>query len=238
MMNLLFITLFLSIISSFSLQESMDSTTLRAVYTSDFNITGDGSAANWEKTEWVSLPQRSFEGIKKETRMKILYSDSGIYFLFLCEDEKLTATMTEDNLDLWTEDVIEVFLWTDEDHPLYFEYELSPLNYQLPLLIPNFEGKFLGWIPWHYFGERVIKHETSVQGGLKEPNAEITAWKGEFFIPYAILEPLNNVPPKKGMKWRINMYRNDYDTGLSNWTWQPIDKSYHEYEKFGTLLFD
>jgi len=237
-MHLLIISLFLIVMSLNPMQESRESTTLRAVYTSDFDITGNGSAGNWEKAEWVLLPQRSFEGIKKETRVKILYSDKGIYFLFLCEDEKLTATMTEDNLDLWTEDVIEVFLWTDENYPLYFEYELSPLNYQLPLLIPNFDGRFLGWIPWHYVGDRVIIHATSVQGGSKEPHAEITSWTGEFFIPYAILEPLNNVPPKKGMKWRINMYRNDYDTGYSVWTWQPVDKSYHEFEKFGTLLFD
>ena len=237
-MNLLFVSLFLIVMSPYPMQETRESTTLIAGYTNDFDITGNGSAGNWKNAEWVPLPQRSFEGIKKETRAKIMYSKTGLYFLFLCEDEQLTATMTEDNADLWTEDVIEVFLWTDENYPLYFEYELSPLNYHLPLLIPNFDGRFLGWIPWHYFGDRVIRHATSVQGGSKESHSEITSWMGEFFIPYAILEPLNNVPPKKGDKWRLNMYRMDYDTGHSTWSWQPVEKTFHEYQKFGTLQFE
>ena len=40
-------------------------------------------------------------------------------------------------------DVFEVFLWTDEKQPIYFEYEISPLGYELPILVPNFGGKFL-----------------------------------------------------------------------------------------------
>ena len=50
--------------------------------------------------------------------------------------------MTADNLDIYNEDVVEVFLWTDESTPLYFEYELSPLNYELPIIVPNNEGDF------------------------------------------------------------------------------------------------
>ena len=37
-------------------------------------------------------------------------------------------------MDLWNEDVFEVFLWTDERYPVYFEYEISPLNHELPIL--------------------------------------------------------------------------------------------------------
>jgi hypothetical protein len=60
--------------------------------------------------------------------------------------------MQGDFLDLWNEDVVEAFFWTDESNPIYFEYELSPLNYELPILVPNNKGKFLGWLPWHYEG--------------------------------------------------------------------------------------
>ena len=79
-------------------------------------------------------------------------------------DRKLTATMNEDFMDLWNEDVFEVFLWTDERHPIYFEYEISPLNQELPILIPNFGGQFLGWRPWHYEKDRLITKATSVTG--------------------------------------------------------------------------
>ena len=61
-----------------------------------------------------------------QTKMKILYSDSGIYNLFYCEDTFLTSTLREDFSDLFNEDVVEAFFWTDEKVTIYFEYELSP----------------------------------------------------------------------------------------------------------------
>ena len=69
-------------------------------------------------------------------------------------DRRLTASFQKDFENLWTEDVFEVFLWTDERYPVYFEYEISPLGFELPILVPNYEGKYLGWRPWHYEGSR------------------------------------------------------------------------------------
>lgn len=207
--------------------------------TPDFEITGDGSSPQWGKAEWVDLPQRREFGEAFSTRMKILYSATGIYFLFDCEDRRLTATLREDFLDLWNEDVVEVFLWTDESFPAYFEYELSPLNHELPILLPNNKGDFWGWRPWHYEGSRLTRHMTSVQGGEKQSGAAIAGWMAEFYIPYALLKPLGNVPPQSGTKWRANFYRCDYDSGqMATLEWQAIEFRFHEYEKFGTLIFE
>ena len=211
---------------------------LEIIKSPDFEVTGSGTDKNWESANWIPIPQRSSFGPGLETKIKVLYSDTGIYFLFYCQDKKLTASMTEDFMDLWNEDVVEVFLWTDEGLPLYLEYELSPLNVELPILVPNNKGKFTGWRPWHYEGDRKTRHATSVQGGAKENGASIDSWMAEFFIPYALLKPLGQVPPQPGTKWRANMYRCDYDSGeMDMWTWQPIEKTFHEYEKFGTFLF-
>ena len=68
----------------------------------------------------------------------MVYSSTGLYFLMEGTDRKLTATMNEDFMDLWNEDVFEVFLWTDERYPAYFEYEISPLNRELPILDSQF----------------------------------------------------------------------------------------------------
>ncbi|MEJ2004722.1 MAG: carbohydrate-binding family 9-like protein [Cyclobacteriaceae bacterium] len=205
----------------------------------DFEISGDGSASEWTRTDWFEIPQRTHNGENMTTRAKVLYSDKGIYFLVECEDRKLTSTLTEDNTDLYNEDVVEVFLWTDETYPLYFEYEISPLNYELVLLIPNFDGDFLGWIPWHYEGDRRIQHQTSVKGARKESMAKVESWTAEFFIPYALLDPLRNVPPKSGMEWRMNIYRMDYDSGeRDRWEWQPIETNFHEYKRFGRIVFE
>jgi len=205
---------------------------------SDFKVSGEGLARSWENAEWLVLPQRKGKDTGLKTELKILYSDSGLYFLFRCEDVKLTAAIREDFQDLWKEDVVEVFLWPDQRYPLYFEYELSPLNHELVLLVPNFEMNLWGWRPWHYEGDRLIQHATSVQGGKMESAAVITAWTAEFFIPYTVLKPLQNVPPQAGTSWRANFYRCDYDGGeMASWAWQPVEKRFHEYQKFGTLIF-
>lgn len=206
--------------------------------TSDFILTGDGTAANWADTGWINIPVRQNTSNTLATRLKTVYSETGIYFLFFCEDNKLTATITEDFGNLYDEDVVEIFLWTDEAVPLYFEYELSPLNYELPILVPNNKGVFFGWKPWKYEAERKTRHQTSVEGGKKESNAAVKSWMAEFFIPFALLTPLNQVPPKSGTQWRANFYRIDYDTIYTIWQWQPTSGNFHEYHKFGTIVFE
>lgn len=194
----------------------------------DFELTGDGMAKEWENAAWTVLPYRSGEK-KYETKIKLLYSANGIYGLFYCEDEVITSTLRNDNADLYNEDVVEIFFWPDESKPLYFEYELSPHNYELPILVPNDRGDFFGWLPWHYEGDRKTRHATHITE---------KSWSAEFFIPYALLKPLGNVPPRKGMKWRCNFYRIDYDAGSSAWSWQKTGSNFHDYKSFGTIQFD
>ena len=95
---------------------------------------------------WSGRPSaaRQSGGQPYESRFKVLYSNTGLYFLMEGTDRTLTATMNEDFMDLWKEDVFEVFLWTDERFPVYFEYEISPLDRELPILIPNFGGTVPG----------------------------------------------------------------------------------------------
>ena len=212
---------------------------LRIRQTEDFTINGRGDASAWKKAAWEPLHLRVTDGHQYRTRVKMLYSETGLYVLMEAEDRTITATMKEDFLDLWNEDVFEFFLWPDERHPVYFEYEISPLGYELPILIPNFGGEFLGWRPWHYEGERKTQKATTVVGGSKRSGARITGWKAEVFVPYDLLKPLQSVPPKPGTRWRANFYRVDYDDGKStSWDWARVGKSFHEFDKFGTLIFE
>jgi hypothetical protein len=213
--------------------QSPDTTLMKVAATKDFKLTGDGSSSEWNKAQWINLPQRSGP-IKYETRLKLLYSDSGIYCLFFCEDKTITATLKEDFADLFNEDVVEAFFWTDERLPVYFEYELSPYNYELAILVPNNNGDFFGWKPWHYEGNRKTRHATH----LNKTGDHLDSWTAEFFIPYKLLKPLANVPPVKGTKWRANFYRIDYDSNSLEWSWQLTGTNFHDYKKFGTLIFE
>ncbi len=216
------------VVPSLGFCQSTSTAVLKIQSTNDFEITGDSNSIAWKQTTWVAIPYR--EGSKKyQTKVKLLYSAKGVYCLFYCEDEKITSTLKEDFADLYIEDVVEVFFWTDEATPLYFEYELSPHNFELPILVPNYSGDFFGWRPWHYEGDRRTSHATHVTA---------KSWTAEFFIPYALLKPLKQVPPTKGTKWRANFYRIDYDEGPSEWSWQSTRTNFHDFEKFGTLLFD
>src|SRR5690606_4280937 len=141
--------------------------------------------------------------------------------------------------DLWKGAVFEVFLEPAERVRRYFGCEISPLGRELPILIPNLEGKFLGWRPWHYGGDRRVRHETSIVGGPKESGATIQGWRAEIKIPYALLEPLRNVPPQKGTRWRANFYRVDYDGGRAiQWDWARVGRTFHDFRRFGTLRFE
>jgi len=220
-------------------REELTDKVLQVRQTEDFVISGRGDASAWTKANWEQLHLRNTDGHQYETRIKMLYSESGLYVLMEGEDRTITATMNEDFLDLWNEDVFEFFFWPDERYPVYFEYEISPLGFELPILIPNFGGQFLGWRPWHYEGMRKTQKATTVVGGSKQSGALVTGWKAEVFVPYELLKPLRNVPPKPKTQWRANFYRVDYDEDkTTSWDWARVGSSFHEFEKFGTLIFE
>ncbi|HEY8432171.1 MAG TPA: carbohydrate-binding family 9-like protein, partial [Sandaracinaceae bacterium] len=196
----------------------------------DFAVTGRGDNPAWQAVPWTPLNARNNVTDAPATRIKVAYSSTGIYVFMDAADRKLTATYEEDFSDLWKEDVFEVFLWPDERDPLYFEYEISPLGRELPILIPNLEGRFLGWRPWHYSGDRRVRHETSIVGGPKTSGATIEGWRAEIKIPFALLEPLRNVPPQTGTRWRANFYRVDHDDGRAiQWDWARVSRSFHDF---------
>jgi hypothetical protein len=199
----------------------------------DFELTGDGSETAWNTAQWTALNKQQ-SGVSYDTRLRIMYSDSGIYCLYECMDSAILSTIKGDFLDLWHEDVVEAFFWTDERIPVYFEYELSPLNYELPIMVPNYDGNFYGWRPWHYEGKRLTRHAVAIK---ENESHRGRSWTAEFFIPFALLKPVIIGPPVKGSRWRANFYRIDYDHGQSEWSWMPVPGTFHDYKRFGTLEF-
>jgi hypothetical protein len=223
---------FTSNLFSQTMPTSKTDSILKVSKVNDFEVTGTGTAAAWKNAEWISLPKRKGTAEYK-TQFKIVYSEKGVYCLYFCEDNIITSTIKKDFGDLFREDVVEVFFWPDESSPIYFEYELSPCNFELPILVPNHKGDFHGWLPWGFEGPRKTRHATKIN----EEGGKPKSWTAEFFIPYDLMRPLQNLTPKKGMRWRANFYRIDYDNGVSTWTWKPIRKTFHDYEKFGVIEF-
>lgn len=224
---------------------------LKVKTTEDFDITGDGTNKNWNTTDWSVITQRDKNTLQQnewnvaelpgndiqyQTQFKILYSAKGVYCLFRSEDSLLTVTNKADNTPLYNEDVVEVFLKPDGGGNDYFEYELSPWNFELPLMIQN-NGKDINtWLPYMYVGDRRVKHRVHI--GEKNTKTNRFVWTAEIFIPYELVTTLKNVPPQKGSQWRANFYRIDYDRNPVYSSWSLTRRSYHDPEKFGTLVFE
>jgi hypothetical protein len=208
--------------------------------TEDFEVDGLGAAGQWSSAAWHDLSRVGKGRSTHATRAKLLYSRRGLYFLVECQDRRLTCTMTRDFDNLFMEDVVEIFIQTDPGHPVYLEYEISPLGFELPILVSNSQGKFHGWLPWNYRDGRVIRHATSAAGGPKQPGAEVESWTAEFCIPYALLNGMGNLPPHSGTRWKANLYRIDYDDEpISQWAWcTDTGGEFHNYWQFGTLVFE
>ncbi|OGV62494.1 MAG: hypothetical protein A2283_07445 [Lentisphaerae bacterium RIFOXYA12_FULL_48_11] len=206
----------------------------------DFKITGSGKSNAWKKAQWQTLSRLGEGKLQYPTKVKALYSATGMYFLFDCTDKKLTCNMTSDFDDLYKQDVVEVFLWPEKSQELYFEYEASPLGRQLPILVPNHKGTFFGWLPWHFEGDRRTEVKTSIRGGNKKAMSEVKGWMAEIYIPFTLMKGLRNVPPVAGTTWRTNMYRIDYDQKpRSLWAWSnTVRGTFHDIHNFGTFMFE
>ncbi len=204
----------------------------------DFSLSGDGSNAEWNKAGWNPMMQLD-SGTSYKSRFKIMYSPKGIYLLFNGEDKKITTEFENDFENLFQGDVFEVFFHTNTQIPMYLEYEINALNKELVLLIPNFNKKNYGWIPWHYTGNRMVKKMVSVVGGKAVKGGAISEWSAELFFPYAIFAPLDKVPATSGATWNANFYRLDYDGGkMIKYAWAPVSRSFHEFEKFRAIKFE
>ena len=202
-------------------------------------VTGKGENPEWEKSPWVSLKKIDKNGKEYESKFKILYSATGIYVLFSGEDDKITSAYKNDFENLFTADVFEVFFHSYLSEPVYFEYEVSPLNKELVLLILNRKEKFAGWMPWHYEDTNKIIKNVNINGGPMEAGASIKSWSAELFFPYKLLSPLLNVPPVSGMRWNANFCRLDYDSGkICKWAWSPVKVSFHEFENYFPIVFE
>ena len=205
----------------------------------DFEMTGKGDNAEWTKASWTPLTKIDQGGPENKTRFKILYSTRGLYVLFTGDDEKITSSFKNDFENLFQADVFEVFFHPDPVDPVYLEYEVSPLDKELVLLILNMNGRSGSWMPWHYEDKKRVVKKVSIAGGKRESDAAIQSWTAELFFPYQLLIPLKNVPPVPGTIWNANFCRLDYDSGhMIKWSWSPIAVSFHEFKKYRSLRFE
>lgn len=210
--------------------------------TVDFQVSGKGDNAAWEKSGWQEFIKIDSGGKFYTSKSKMLYSEKGIYLLFSGADDLISTKNYEDDDDIYEGDVFEFFLHTDPAKPAYFEYEINQLNKQLVLILSGAPNRNLAWSPWRheYNKDPLILKKTVLGSGTKKPGAKISGWTAEIFIPYEVLGLLPGLPPKSGMVWRANFCRIDYDSGkMIQYTWsKKIKSSFHDLDKLGYIIFE
>jgi hypothetical protein len=161
-----------------------------------------------------------------------------LYVLFKGQDEKITSPFNNDYDLLYKGDVFEVFFHPDPSSPLYFEYEVSPLNKELVLLISQSNKKFTRWRPFGPEDKKIIKN-VDVGSAQKKSGAKIQGWSAEIFFPYEVLGPMITGAPASGTRWNANFCRLDYDTGrMIKWSWSPIKVSFHEFQSYLPIQYE
>jgi hypothetical protein len=189
----------------------------RAPSTGPFTRTMDGSPAHYR------------------TEAKILWDDQNVYVGFTCQDEDVWSSYTKHDDPLYNQEVVEVFIDADGDGKTYNELEVSPGNVTFDAYFPaRRQGMDLSW-------ESGMKSAVRVDGTYNDPSDVDRGWTAEIAIPIAHLAAVPHVPPRPGDRWRINLYRLDWQQQRrvnEATAFSPVYvPDFHNLPRFGWLEF-
>ena len=153
-------------------------------------------------------------------------------------DLDIQATFTNRDSNFWDEEVVEFFV-APKDLKRYFELQWNPLGGVFDAIIQNdldekgVSTAFHG--DWTYTAKG-MSSAVKVKGTVNDSSDKDQYWQVEVRLPFA---DLREEAPKPGTVWRANFYRMDYDDGKkTSWDWARVGTSFHEFKKFGTLVFE
>lgn len=194
----------------------------------------------WKKAEAVTLVG-SFDGrpTVEKTTARLLWDDSALYVAFDCVDPDVWGTMMKRDQPIYTQETVEIFLDANADQKTYDELEVSPNDTIFDAYFPARRTDMdLGWTSGMTAAVRV-------NGTLNNPKDEDQGWTVEMRIPYAHLAEVPHVPPKKGDRWRFNLYRLEFlnrttskHPHASGQAFSPLFQGdFHNLPRFGWLQF-
>ena len=203
-------------------------------------IDGSLKEAIYSKAEKIylknSLSQQAIADPNYSTYAQVAYDDSYLYIAFNCKDQDIHSRFTKRDEYLWQDEVVEVFIDTDDQPNNYVEIEVSPKNVFFDSYITN--PKEIDVPATIKFD--LIDYKTAVQvnGTTHDRTDQDQNWTVEMAIPLA--EIVENYQPEllPTYHWKINFYRINTDNHPLNLiAWLPTGGSFHQPSKFGTLRF-
>jgi Carbohydrate family 9 binding domain-like len=205
-----------------------------------------------DEPDWAHAPStgpftRTMDGSPAHyrTEAKILWDDLNLYVAFTCQDEDVWSSYTRHDDTLYNQEVVEVFIDADGDGKTYNELEVSPGNVTFDAYFPaRRQGMDLSW-------ESGMKSAVRVDGTYNDPSDVDRGWTAEIAIPIVkhdapdMLSPnlasMPHIPPRPGDRWRINLYRLDWQQQRrvnEATAFSPVyAPDFHNLPRFGWLEF-
>ena len=199
-------------------------------------IDGDLADATWTQATPVDLVN-SLDGqaTSVRTTARLAYDDAHLYVAFDCEDPDIWGTFQKRDEPLYTQEVVEVFLDANADGRTYNELEVSPGNVVFDAYFPaRRQGMDLSY-------DSGMKTAVRVRGTLNDGQDRDQGWTVEMQIPLARLAEVPHVPPRRGERWRFNLYRLEGPSGrqVEGQAFSPLFiGDFHHLPRFGWLVFE
>ena len=190
----------------------------------------------WKQATPVELV-RSLDGGKPSLRTvaRLAYDDQNLYVSFDCEDPDVWGTLLRRDDPIYNEEAVEVFIDADADGKTYNEIEVSPNNTVFDAYFPaRRQGMDTSW-------DSGMTSAVKVRGTLNNPSDRDEGWSVEMQIPIARLANVPHVPPRKGDRWRFNLYRLEHidRRAVEGYAFSPpLVGDFHHLPRFGWLVFD
>jgi hypothetical protein len=203
--------------------------------TTPIKVDGVLNEAAWAKTPAVGNFRLNRDGSPPpyETEAKILCDDKFLYFSFRSTDDNIRSTMTRRDDHLWDEEVVEVFLQANPNHPSYIELEVNPLGTMLDIFLLDIRK------PLHYesWNSEKLKWGVHVDGTVDGKGGD-REWTCEIALPFEDVVIAPHLPPRPGDRWRLNLYRVEKLPTAASLAWSPtMQEDFHVPAKFGEIVF-
>jgi hypothetical protein len=221
------------------------------------SVDGVLNDTDWQKTQWttdfIDIIGNPTPAPEKQTRVKMLWSERGLYIGAEIMEDHIWATLKQRDAVIFFDNDFEVFIDPDGDTHEYYELEINALGTLWDLLLakPYRDRQRVAIDAWDI---RDIKGAVHCAGTINNPDDKDLKWEVEMFIPWDVLSECSQqmtCPPKPNDYWRMNFSRVQWQTevenGLylkkigipeSNWVWSPQGLvAMHYPERWGFVLF-
>lgn len=194
--------------------------------THPINIDGKLSPEEWDMIPWT-YDFTDIEGDKRpaphfQTRAKMAYDSTGMYFAAYMEEPHVWATITQHDAVIFHDNDFELFLNPSGDTHNYMEYEVNALGTVWDLFLTKpYRDHPAVLNNWEFAG---MKSAVYIDGTINNPNDTDRSWSVEVFIPWeSIYQPMRRAKaPQAGEQIRVNFSRVQWTTAIDNGQYKKV----------------